>query len=163
MRTRKLGLVALVALAALVGCGTAPPGLAPNGAGGSGDEPAGGLPAAAAGIPGVWHGSYEDPTGGHAEIELVLQENRSWSQTTQYAAGTNVYLSGTYEVFPELSRLRTTIEDAYPTEFCSTLGCTPIRYPDSESFRFEQPEANTLVLTGSCTLPGCTIRYSRRL
>ncbi|MEX2458533.1 MAG: hypothetical protein WD770_06065 [Actinomycetota bacterium] len=159
MGTPTLRFLALVGLASLVGCGNASPALAPGGAGDPGDGPA----VAATGIAGVWHGAYEDPAGGHAEVELILQDSLRFSQTTQYTAGTNVYLAGTYEVFAELSTIRTKIEDAFPTEFCGTTGCTPIRYPDGESFRFVQPEANTLVLTGSCDLPGCTIRYSRKI
>lgn len=107
---------------------------------------------------GVWRAVVPDAYGAPAAVELVFTGN-TYSQTTQSAAQ-RVYMAGTYQT-TSAGLLRWTIRQAFPREQCSTVGCSPIYWPDAESYTFAL-RGDTLVMNhSSCAQTPCPIAYRR--
>lgn len=91
---------------------------------GGGDVSGGGAVGAEA-LVGVWQGQTVDSVGNPAVIQVSMMPNGTYTQTVESIASRD-YLSGNWIVV-DVSTIRFTILDYYPTEFCGPLGCTPIR------------------------------------
>ena len=110
---------------------------------------------------GVWRATLQDPIGGPATVELVLQRDRTFSQLTTYQAGP-IYIRGRYRL-PAQGLLRLDFEDAEPKEVClpgpqGGVDCTPIRHPGGETNSYEMPDLNTRVTRSSlCDQAWCVI------
>jgi hypothetical protein len=115
-------------------------------------------------LPGVWRGQFNDPTFGSAAVELILMTDGSFLQQTAYQGGALVTIYGTYQVMPEIGRLRLNVQRGEPAQACGPLGCTNIIYP-SESHSYSLTSATTLTLQNvNCTpspVTVCVINYTK--
>lgn len=156
-KQQKRFFVVLIGLAILVpnmgtggGCGTTPIGAVAAG---------GGNPAA---LQGVWRAQFVDPTWGPGAIELILLNDATFSQQTNYAAGATIYVYGNWRVLPDAAVLRLDTLGGVPTEQCSTVGCTNIIYP-AETHNYTLANNNNALTTHNinCDPNACTYNYTR--
>ena len=135
----------LVMAGLLAGQNCAPP--AGGGGGGGGGN-----------LIGVWDARFIDPTWGGVNVQLILQQDGSYSQQTIYDAGSQVYIYGGFQALQ--GNLHLQPYGGVPSDY---LG-TPISYP-SETHFFSFQDANTLVLTNTNCPPGanlvCVVVYQR--
>ncbi len=108
---------------------------------------------------GVWQTQISDAYGYPSSVELLFTQN-SFSQTSQSTAQ-RTYMGGPYQILNG-GTLRWYIRQAYPTQTCSTVGCTPVYWPDSEGYFFKLIGSNTLLLNPSaCAQNPCPLTYRR--
>jgi|GEM_PF-1562437 len=96
---------------------------------------------------GVWRGQVPAAFG-LTQVELILQENGEYSSAT-LAQGVMSRHWGQWRLVSGVLRLD--IKGAEPREWCGPLGCSPIVWPEGETWPFEMPDPNTL-RTASGTL-----------
>lgn len=138
--------------------------LLPNTAagGGCGTTPIGGAGGNPAALQGVWRAQFVDPVWGAGTIELILQNNGSFSQETNYALGARVYIYGTWRVLPDAAVLRLDTQGGVPSEQCSTVGCSPILYPgETHNYTLSNGDNTLTTHNVNCSPDQCTYVYGR--
>jgi hypothetical protein len=108
---------------------------------------------------GIWRATESDAYGNLSTVELVFTPN-SFTQSSKSSAQ-QTYEAGPYRILGG-GMLRWYLQQTFPNQQCSTVGCSPIYWPPSEGFFYRLIGANTLQLNPSvCAQNPCPLTYTR--
>ncbi len=108
---------------------------------------------------GVWQATVSDAYGNPAKVELVFTPT-SFTQSSRSSAQ-QTYEAGPYRILGS-GMLRWYLQQTFPNQQCSTVGCSPIYWPPSEGFFYRFIGANTLQMNpAACAQNPCPLTYSR--
>lgn len=90
-------------------------------------------------------GTWRATQGGQS-VEITLSPNGAFARRDSGTGGADMTVSGRWTLAESGDRLRLTVEDWAPRRDCGLFGCTEIRVPPAETYRFIQPDHDRLML-----------------